>query len=208
MKQYYNENIISDLIKYDFLVYSNNLSEWLEIVKPILENEEFQKRKLFIHHEEESLFDHSVLVSFKAFLLAKKFKADVKNCAIAGLLHDFYTEAWQYSEKLELLEEKYRRAFLPGYKSPSFFKKHGFTHPNVALINSNIYFNKIINKRIEDAIVKHMFPLSLFTKYKIPKYKESWIVTLADKIVSFNNFPKIQELPKYCGLVKRKLKKL
>ncbi len=35
-----------------------------------------------------------------------------------------------------------------------------------------------INKIEEDIILKHMFPLNI----DIPKYRESWIVTVADKI--------------------------
>ena len=74
--------------------------EWFEIVKDILLNEEFQKRRLFKHHK-GSVWDHSIAVSFKAFKCSKKNLERRKNCAIAGLLHDFYPYAWQYSKELE-----------------------------------------------------------------------------------------------------------
>lgn len=54
-----------------------------------------------------------------------------------------------------------------------------------------------------------MFPLSLFNKVKLPKYKESWIITYIDKAVSLKDFPNIKEIPKYLGLknIKNKNKK-
>ena len=41
-----------------------------------------------------------------------------------------------------------------------------------------------------------MFPLNPYP----PKFIEGWYITLADKIVSFSNFPSLKELPKYVGI--------
>lgn len=169
--------------------------EWFIIAKPILFNEEFQKRKYFKHHEHESVFEHSIKVSLIAYKLAKFFNSNISNCIIAALLHDFYTHAWQYSEELELLDYKYQENLQV---KKALFKKHGFTHPYEAIINANYYFEDLINKRISDAIVKHMFPLSICTKYKFPKYKESWIVTISDKIVSMKEIS-FKSIFKYLG---------
>jgi len=47
-----------------------------------------------------------------------------------------------------------------------------------------------------------MFPLSIING-QIPKYKESYVITMVDKYVSFN-FENIKELTKYLGLKKSK----
>lgn len=56
---------------------------------------------------------------------------------------------------------------------------HGFVHAREALYNSRKVFPHLMNNRIEDIILKHMFPLNI----RLPKYKETWIVTLIDKNV-------------------------
>lgn len=180
-----------------------DFNRWFNIVSIILNNEEFLKRKAFKHHENQSVYEHCLMVSAISYNLAIKFRANIANCVIAGLLHDFYTSAWQYSEKLESLDKKYRENFLPGNKKKSFLKMHGFTHAISAVGNSKENFPDLINYRILNAIATHMFPLCIFTKYKIPKYKESWIVTIADDIATFKDLPTIKELPKYFGIMKK-----
>ena len=160
----------------------------------------------FKHHEKQSLYTHSLLVSIFAYKYAKKHHADYKVCAIAGLLHDFYTHAWQYSKDLDNLDKKYSENLK---KKKKFSTLHAFIHPYEALINSNTYFSNLINEKVENAILVHMFPLSLFNKVKLPKYKESWIITYIDKAVSLKDFPNTKEIPKYLGLknIKNKNKK-
>ena len=55
---------------------------------------------------------------------------------------------------------------------------HGFTHPKTALKNASQVFE--LNDREKDIIIKHMFPLTP----GLPRFKESWIVTISDKICS------------------------
>ena len=144
--------------------------DYYEIVKDILENDEFKKRKNFAHHGSISVYDHSLRVSMVAYELAKKFKnVDPNSVAIGGLLHDFYTKPWQTKK------EKTR-----------FFEKHAFVHAKEALENTRKVFPEKMNKKIEDIIKKHMFPINI----SLPKYKESWLVTLADKYVSMEVFAK------------------
>ena len=61
-----------------------------------------------------------------------------------------------------------------------FFKKHGFVHAKEARDNSFKYFPNLMNKRIENCILRHMFPLNIVP----PRYIESWIVSISDKIIS------------------------
>ena len=97
-----------------YFTNEDEFNSWYEIVKDILNNEEFKKRVYFKHHEKQSLYTHSLLVSIFAYKYAKKHHADYRVCAIAGLLHDFYTHAWQYSKDLDNLDKKYRELQLSG----------------------------------------------------------------------------------------------
>ena len=92
--------------------------EFLDIVNPIINNEEFLKRKNYAHHENESVYDHSMKVAFSSYLCAKKLKLDYKSVAIGGLLHDFYYEDWQNK-----------------HVHKKFFQMHGFVHARQALEN-------------------------------------------------------------------------
>lgn len=163
------------------------LKEYYQIVSPILKHPDFQMRKTFDHHENESVFMHSLKVSLLSYKLAKKFKKDYHTAAIGGLLHDFYEEPWQIKGALVVSKNK------------NFFKGHGFTHAQSAVYNSKNTFIFYMNKKTENIIKRHMFPLNVVP----PIYSESWIVTLADKYISLAVFKNPKELPKYLGIKKR-----
>ena len=152
--------------------------EYLEIISEILSNSEFIKRKEYHHHENRSVYTHSLIVSYYSFLIAKKIKLDYRSAAIAGLLHDFYYEDWQQKPK-------------KGLKN-----LHGFVHAKEAAENSKKHFSNLINEKISDSIIKHMFPLTLLP----PKYFEGWIITIVDKIVSLEILRQPKYLYKYVGL--------
>ena len=196
----YRYNCVDDQNILEYYSKDPEYSDWYKIVRNILRKKEFQKRRLFMHHENESLWTHSIKVSFESYKFAKNHGINSYNCAIAGILHDFYTEAWQYTEELESLNKKYRRRFIEKRKE-KFTELHGIHHPIVALENSRKYFKKYLNRNIENAIVTHMFPLCIFTKYKLPNCKESFVITFIDKKVSIN-LENAKELGKYVGLVK------
>ena len=164
--------------------------EWFAVVKDILLNEEFQKRRLFKHHK-KSVWDHCVDVSFKAFKFAKKHNLNDKVCAIGGLLHDFYPFAWQYSQELDAFDSTYLQRLD---KKESLFKKHGFTHAREAYENYLKYFGEYEDEKISNCIIRHMFPLNIIP----PKYKESWVVTYSDKAVSFKDTGAIFKALLFC----------
>lgn len=187
MKKYYSEDVIKDI---DYQIVKNPFfPKWYEIVEPILRNDEFQKRKLFPHHHNITVWEHSVLVSFRSFLLGRIFKADERVCAIAGLLHDFYPWSWMYSKNLEDLDGgKY---LIEVRTKHSLFKKHGFTHALAASKNYVKYFPELEDKKITNSIKRHMFPLNIIP----PRYKEGFIVTLVDKFNSCQELPSIKVVP-------------
>ncbi len=163
-------------------------NEWYSYVKDILESPEFQKRKLYLHHD-DSVYHHCISVSFESYLLASKLHADKRICAIAGLLHDFYPKAWQFTQELY---EKHPDAIRT---KRSLLKMHGFVHAKEAAKNYQKYYPNLIDKKITNTIKTHMFPLTIVP----PRYKEGWIVSLADKIISFRTI-NIKSIPKLLGL--------
>lgn len=136
--------------------------EYYKYIKDLLETEVVQEMDKYIQHGSTTTLDHCIAVSYLAYRLAKKMDLDYISVARAGLLHDFYLYDWH-----ELPKEK------------RFFKKHGFTHPQIAYENASKYFD--LNDVEKDIIVKHMWPLTL---RHIPKYKETTLVSFADKVVS------------------------
>lgn len=185
---YYNKNIISDIDP--SLILHPLFDEWFSIVKNILLNDEFQRRKMFLHHHNMTVWDHSILVSFKSFLVGRYFHADLNVCAIAGLLHDFYSQAWLSTPELEEFENGRYVQLMKEKKS--LFEMHGFTHAKDASINYIKYFPDLENKKITNSIKRHMFPLNIIP----PRYKEGYIITTIDKWNSVHELPSITVVPK------------
>lgn len=145
--------------------YKNN-KEYLFIIDNIMKNEEFKKIDNIKHHNTTRL-DHSIKVSYYSYLIAKSLKLDYKEVARGGLLHDFYTdeicECNKIRDKIKLFSIK---------------------HPKDAVNNATTNFS--LSEKEIDIIESHMFPVD----YKIPKYAESWIVSLVDKVLSIGEFSK------------------
>ncbi len=139
--------------------------EYVKLVKPILEHEEFLRRKEYPHHYNESVYDHVLRVSYDCYKIGKKLHLDYKSLAIAGLLHDFYDKPWQSD-----------------FEKKPLFQRHGFVHAEQARVNAIKYFPNLVDDKIGDMIKTHMFPLNK----RLPKYKESWILTLVDKADSMD----------------------
>ncbi len=167
-----------------------NDCEYMKIVSPILNSFELKKRKKWMHHENVSLYEHLLVVSYLSYKICKKYNLNYKDAALGGLLHDFYCKPWQ--ENLNV-------------KMP-FFKQHGFIHAREAMYNAYKFYPTFMNKRIANIIERHMFPLTFVP----PKYLEGWIVSYVDKKVSMDVFINVKAIPKYVGLSRHvnRLKKI
>ena len=163
-------------------LYSKLDKEYLEITFFILEHPEFKRRLEYNHHENRSVYVHSLMVSYNSYKVSKFLHLDYKKAAIGGLLHDFYYNDWQTAPK----------------RKKKISELHGISHPKEALENSKKTFPKVIDKKISDIISHHMFPLTIIP----PLYFESWIVTCVDKYVSLEIFKKPTQLLKYVGIRK------
>ena len=60
---------------------------------------------------------------------------------------------------------------------------HAFKHPQIALENASKVCD--LNEKEKDIILKHMWPVTLF---QFPKYKESFIITIVDKLSALKSF--------------------
>ena len=130
--------------------------EYLDIVKDLIINETVLKMKQYRQHFNVNCFDHCLFVSYNSYLICKKHKLDYISVARAGLLHDLFLYDWRK-----------RQDGRKGY--------HAFTHGKTALENAMKITN--LNDKEKDIIKKHMWPVTL----EIPKYKETFIITLVDK---------------------------
>lgn len=138
-----------------------NQDRFIALVSEIAMKPEVMEMRRFIQHGEVSTFDHSLHVAYRSFFLAKKLnlRIDEKSLVYGAMLHDFYLYDWH--------DKNYDRKRL-----------HGFHHPKTALRNAEKLY--LLNKIERDIISRHMWPLTL----KFPKYRESYLVTISDKICS------------------------
>lgn len=126
--------------------------------RDILVSDGIKSEKKFMQHGDTSVYEHSLNVAYLSLFIARFLNIRVNERAIVrgALLHDYFLYDWHVKC------EKNR--------------KHGFSHAGRALENARRDF--ALNAVEEDIIKKHMFPLNIAP----PKYRESVIVCIADKI--------------------------
>jgi uncharacterized protein len=139
--------------------------EYYDTIQDICEHEEFLKLKNIFHHN-SSIYHHVHDVAYLSYRICKYLKLDYRSAARGALLHDFFFYDWRNHDVPDLPREKF----------------HGLAHPAIALDNAKKHFS--LNEVEEDIIKKHMWPLTLVP----PKYKESLIVSFADKYLSSKEF--------------------
>ncbi len=139
--------------------------EFYDIIDDIYKHDEFMKLKRFFHHN-SSIYAHVRDVAYFTYRTCKYLKLDYRSATRGALLHDFFLYDWRNHDEPDLHRDKY----------------HGIEHPRIALDNAGKYFQ--LNDIEKDIIVKHMWPLTLVP----PKFKESYIVTFADKYLSSKEF--------------------
>lgn len=135
--------------------------EYYILVKDILDNKEFNEIDKIEHHGTSRML-HSMRVSYYSYLVSKALNLHTSEVARAGLLHDFFMSEDDRTNKDRFLST--------------------FTHPKYAVRNAESLFE--LNKIEHDIIKTHMFPVNI----AIPKYLESWIVSIVDKCVATYEF--------------------
>lgn len=130
-----------------------------ERLKELYLDEDFLSMRNYIQHGTTNCILHSVAVTHYSLILAfmLHLKINYKKLICGALLHDYFLYDWHDKDKCH--------------------KWHGFRHPKFALENA---LKKWDLTDVEQDIIRcHMFPLTLFS---VPKYKESIIVCIVDKI--------------------------
>lgn len=115
------------------------------------------QEKNYMQHGTTTVFAHSVHVACLSLKLAGRLHLRVHRRSLlrGALLHDYFLYDWHEKDRSHRL--------------------HGLFHAETALQNAKNDFH--LNKLEENIIARHMFPLNPI----FPRYKEAWIVCLADK---------------------------
>lgn len=132
--------------------------------RDILDAENFKQSSKNIQHGTVSVRAHSIQVARMSLVINRSLHLDCDERSLVrgALLHDYFQYDWHDWD-----DPKNTHAPL-----------HGFYHPGIALKNALKEF--VLSECEQDIIKKHMWPLTVVP----PSYKESWVVTLADKYVS------------------------
>ncbi|MBQ6380145.1 MAG: HD domain-containing protein [Clostridia bacterium] len=141
-----------------------NLLEFHKHIEDLSASDVVMQMDNYIQHGDITTLEHVIAVSYTAFILAKRWNADVRTTVRAAMLHDLYLYDWHIKD--------------PATRPPL---THGFTHPAKAAENAAKYFEPSAKEL--KIIRSHMWPLTLF---HCPTSKEALIVTLADKYCAMN----------------------
>jgi uncharacterized protein len=140
-----------------------NRSEFIEIVKPLLEKEEVKRLADFKHHGQKTRLDHSLDVAWLSYMVTKEFSWDYTSATRGALLHDLFHYDW-VTEGPRL---------------------HGFRHPRICLENAEKVTD--LNECERNSIKRHMWPLTIIP----PRYPESWSVCLADTYCGVRDYAEV-----------------
>ncbi len=143
---------------------TKDIAFFKETAAEILTSEYVQQMKQYPQHGKTNALCHMVAVAWKAYEMAVAYEAkkgrslDKRSIIRGALLHDLFLYDW--------------------HDPNNGHKLHGFSHPYTALENAEKRF--ALNRIERNIIKRHMFP---FTPIP-PKYKESKLVSFADKYCS------------------------
>ncbi len=134
-------------------------------LEEVMQKKKFLKMNRYIQHGTTTCLLHSIAVAYYSYRICNLLKINIheKELIRGALLHDYFLYDWH---------AKYKPTRNEGF--------HGRIHPRIALFNARKDYD--INEIEEDIISKHMFPLTFYP----PKYRESIIVCLVDKLCSIH----------------------
>lgn len=142
--------------------YNDLAIAYWDCVSDIIDCDKIKQLDNWTQHNNTSRLQHSINVSYYSFLMCYKMGWDYRSAARAGLFHDLYFYDWRVKKSIRT--------------------NHASWHPRIALDNARKISQ--LNPIEEDCIKKHMWPCTLVP----PRYKESYALTLADKICATLEF--------------------
>ena len=136
---------------------SAEVKEILRCGADVVKSAGMQEEKSYMQHGAVSVFHHSLAVACLSIFLARRLRLHVDEQALirGALLHDYFLYDW--------------------HEKGGHHGLHGFTHGMQAMRNAARDYR--IGPLEKNIIARHMFPLTPIP----PKYKEAWLVCLADK---------------------------
>ena len=145
-------------MNYSCIPQNETLLEMCRLGEDVLDSAGMQSLRTFEHHGVISRYEHCLSVAYISLRIADRWhiRVDRQSMVRGALLHDYFMYNWDEPGNVRLL--------------------HGFTHAGEALRNAKKEFE--LNAVECDVIKKHMFPLNI----ALPRYRETAIVSLADKI--------------------------
>ncbi len=143
----------------------------------ILDSKSYRRTDDFIQHGGTTTREHMISVACVSIKIARglRLHCDEQSMVRGALLHDYFLYDWH----------------LPKSTHP---EKHPTRHSSYALENAADDY--AINPLEAEIIREHMFPVTL----RIPRHKETWIITIADKVCSIKE---TFSLPIYNDVVQR-----
>lgn len=133
---------------------------FVKACEDILYHDVYMQSHQYIHHSSISCRDHTLFVAYTCYQLNKRLGLEESSLLKSALLHDLYLYDWHVGH--------------PDSKGP--IKLHGLFHPEKAVQNAKKHFS--LSPVEENAILSHMWPLTLFTP---PKSKVAWVLCFVDK---------------------------
>ncbi len=131
---------------------------FFETARPIYETPEFQSLGQYIQHHDVNRITHILSVAYLSGKIAEHWGIDRETTVKAAMLHDLFYYDWHDGEW--------------------WHRPHGLRHPGFALVNAKLLCGREVDERVENAILRHMWPLTVIP----PKYAEGYALTIADKI--------------------------
>ena len=149
----------NEILQREYLTNFIAVKNIKENLKKLLKDKEYLSMKKNIQHGTTNCILHSIAVTHFSLMVASRLhiKVNYNSLVFGALLHDYFLYDW--------------------HEKDNCHKWHGFRHPGFALKNAQKKWD--LNEIEKDVIKKHMFPLTLF---HVPKYIESLIVCLVDKV--------------------------
>ena len=135
----------------------NNRLHFRSCIDDLIATASVQKMSSISQHVNVNCLEHSIFVSYISFLICRFFGLDFVAGARGALLHDLFL----YNQ----------------HDKSSHDGGHWHTHPRAALVNAQEICS--LSAKEKDIIAKHMWPVTFF---KFPRYGESVVVNLADKL--------------------------
>ncbi len=128
----------------------------------ILSSADYYQSDKYIQHGDTSTLEHMISAACLCLQISRKLrlKSDEMSLVRGALLHDFFLYDWH----------------TPKSTRPPH---HATYHASYALKNAADHY--AINPTEAEIIQKHMFPVNITP----PKHRETYILTIADKLCSF-----------------------